>query len=109
MRRKRAKPCRHRYLYDGPREGNSPYGHKFFKGKMQANTEHQQYDADFSELICKTLIGDKTGCERADDHAREQISDQRGQPQPKCSRTEDEGKNEARDDHRDQRSCVLHY
>ncbi len=45
---------------------------------MQANAEHQQNNADFSQLENEFLIGNETGRVRASDDASKQIADKRG-------------------------------
>ena len=49
---------------------------------MQANTEHQENDADFSQLGRQRGIGCKAGRKRPHQYAGNQISDQRRQAEP---------------------------
>ena len=62
---------------------------------MQADAEHQENDADLSELVGDILVGDKAGRERADDDSRHQISDQRRQLEAVGEHAKGEGEHEA--------------
>jgi len=46
---------------------------------MQADAEHEQYDAHLRQLTRKIAIGNETGREMADNDARHKISDKRRQ------------------------------
>ncbi len=48
-----------------------------FEREMQADAEHQQDDADLGQLVGELLVGDEAGRERPDQHAGQQIADQR--------------------------------
>ena len=65
------------HLYDRPRHGDIPHGDEVAHRKMQADAEHQQDHADFGELRRQGLIADEAGGVRADQHAGEQIADDR--------------------------------
>ncbi len=76
---------------------------------MQADAEHQQDDTKLGEFGGERLIGDEAGRERTDGDAREEIADQRRNPEALGDGSEDEGEAEARDDGRDQRCVMRHF
>ncbi len=61
----------------GQRPGNRNGFHreKIFKGEVKPNAEHQQNNANFSQLENEFLIGNETGCMRASDDTSKQIAD----------------------------------
>ena len=99
---------RHQRLCE--RAGNSDGADReqVFERKMQAHSEHQQDDADFGELIGSALVSDKARGEWADGDAREQITDQRWQPQALGHEPETQGKYKAKDQGRDERGRMRH-
>ena len=77
-----------------------------FEREMQADAEHQQDDADLGELVGHALVGDEARRERPDQHAGEQIADQRRDAEAMRQRAEHEGQHEADDDRGDERRVV---
>ena len=75
---------------------------------MQADAEHQQDDADLGEFRGELCIAHEAGGERADDHARDQVSNQRRQLQTGRDHAEDKGQAQANGQKRDQRCPVGH-
>ena len=69
---------------------------------MQADAEHQQDDADLGELTRERLVGDEAGRRRADQHAGDEIADERRQAQPMGHRAEHPGKGQRNNDGGDQ-------
>ncbi len=76
--------------------------------EMQADAEHQQDDADLGQLVGEALVGDEARREGPDQHAGQQIADQRRDAQAVGERAEDEGQHQPHDDGRDQRRVVVH-
>jgi hypothetical protein len=75
---------------------------------MQPHAEHQQHDADLGELAGDLEVGDIAGRGGADQHAGEQVADQRRQAEPDGDEAEDQRQPEARRDRRDERDAVRH-
>ena len=75
---------------------------------MQADAEHQEDDADLGKLRRKVLVGDETRRMRADKDAGDQVTDKRRQAEAIGDGAEDERKDEAPDDGRNQRRIVRH-
>lgn len=63
---------------------------------MQANPKHQQHHTDFGELCRDINIGDEAGCERIDEDAGQQITDQRRELDPRSKEAQQEGQPERR-------------
>ncbi len=57
--------------------------------EMQADAEHQQDDADLGELAAQAPVGDEAGRVGTDEHAGDEIADERRQPQPVGAGPED--------------------
>ena len=49
---------------------------------MQADTEHQENHADLGELLGQLGIGDEAGRVRTYDNARDEVANERRQPEP---------------------------
>ncbi len=49
---------------------------------MQTDAEHQEHHADLGELLRELDVRDEAGRRWADDHAGDQIADERGQLEP---------------------------
>ncbi len=73
---------------------------------MQPHPEHQQNDADLRQLVGQRLVGDEARRERPEQHAREQIADQRRGAQAMGQGAEQERKAETGDEHGDQGAVV---
>ncbi len=74
--------------------------------EMQPDAEHQQDDADFGELVGHVLVADIARRERPDQHAGEQIADQRRHAETMRQCAKREGQHEADDDQGDERRMV---
>ncbi len=75
---------------------------------MQADAEHQQDDADLGEFVGKAGIGDEARRERPDQHAGDQIADERRHAEAVGERAEDEGQPQTGDDGGDQGRVMRH-
>jgi hypothetical protein len=89
-------------------DGDGAHREEVLQREVQPDAEHQQDHADLGELVGKSLVGDIAGREGPDRDARQQISDQRRNPQPLRARRQDEGQDQADHDGRDQR-CVMRH
>jgi hypothetical protein len=69
------------HLDHGAGYGNALDGKQVTDGKMQADAEHQQHDADFGKLRGDPHVGDEAGGRRPDQDAGDQVADQRRQLQ----------------------------
>ena len=45
--------------------------------KMETHAEHEQNDPELGELFGDVRVGDETRCERPDQHAGEEVADDR--------------------------------
>jgi hypothetical protein len=90
------------------RTGQSDTAHrdKIPDGKMSADSEHEQDDADLCQLRSKVRIGDEPRRERTDHNARQEISSQRRQAQPYCEQSTDKCKGQTDRYGRDQRNIM---
>jgi hypothetical protein len=70
--------------------------------EVQPDAKHQENDTDFGELQCEGLIRDVPGRKGSDDHAGDDIADQKGNTQSMGQRAEDEGKAKANNNGGDQ-------
>ena len=86
-----------------PGNGDRPHREQLLEREVQADAEHQQDDADLGELARERLVGDEARRRRADQHAGDEIADERRQAQPMGSRAEHPGKGQRNDDGGDQR------
>ena len=75
---------------------------------MQPDAEHQQDDADFGQLQRQMLVGDEARRVRSDQHAGDQVADQRRDAEPVGERAEDEGQPETGNDGGDQGRVMRH-
>jgi hypothetical protein len=73
---------------------------------MGADSEHEQNDADLSQLRSKVCVGDESGRERTYNNARQKISNQGRQPQPNRQQSTDKRKGQADSYCRDQRNVM---
>ena len=89
-------------LHDGAGHGDRPHREQLLEREMQADAEHQQDDADLGELACERLVGDEARRRRADQHAGDEIADERRQTQPMGERAEHPGESQRDDDGGDQ-------
>ncbi len=95
----RTKQRRDHDLYDRAGNGDPADGDQILDREMQSDTEHQQDDADFGELVRYIGVTHETRRERAHRHAREQIADERWQLQPARDKPADEGEDQSHDKH----------
>ena len=103
-----AEQCRGQDLRQRARDGDGADGEQVVQGEVQADAEHQQDDADLGEFRGELCIAHEAGGERADDHARDQVSNQRRQLQTGRDHAEDKGQAQANGQKRDQRCPVGH-
>jgi len=75
---------------------------------MQADTKHQQHDADFGELAGNFNVSDKARGRRTQHDAGEQIADQCRQTNFFRDKAENQCQAEAGGNRRDQRNIVFH-
>ena len=75
---------------------------------MQADAEHQQNDADLGELISERDVGDEAWRRRPDQHAREEIADERREPQLGGQQPHHEREAERGGEGRQQIDAVMH-
>ncbi len=73
---------RSRHLHDGARQRDLAYRKQIVEREMKANAEHQQHDADLGELSGDLEIRDIPRRGRTENDARNQVTDDRRQPQP---------------------------
>ena len=57
---------------------------------MDPHAEHEENDADLRQLLRQSSVGDESGCEWPDDHAGNEIADERRQTQSRRGEPEDE-------------------
>ena len=76
---------------------------------MQPDAEHQQHDADFSQLFGDVDIGEKPRREWTDEDAGEQVTDQRRQTQTFGNESEDKAKPKSQGKRGDQRGAFMHW
>ena len=95
-------------LRDRPRDRDGADREQIAHREVHPDAEHQEDDADLRELRRELRVGDEPGRERADHDPREEVADERRQPQPESDVTPDEGEGEADGDRRDQRRFVGH-
>ena len=74
--------------------------------ELQADAKHEEDDADLGELLGHRAVSGEPGRVRSDDHAREQISDDRRQTKPLRDVTEDESRGETAGGGQDEVSAV---
>jgi hypothetical protein len=82
---------RDRALNDGTRNRNLAYSEEFLDVELQADAEHQQDDADFSELFCHRTVRHVARRVGPDEKAGDQVTDDRRQAQPLCEIAKDQG------------------
>ena len=75
---------------------------------MQADTEHQQHDADFGKLRRRAQVGDKARGGRADQDAGDEIANQGGGFQALGDEAENQRKAESGRDGGNQGNIVGH-
>ena len=66
--------CRNNDLAERSRDRDGSNGKQILYVEMQSHAEHQQNDADFSELVGQRAVGDKTWRVRTYDEPGEQIT-----------------------------------
>ena len=76
---------------------------------MQADAEHQQHYADFSELAGKLLVGDKARRGRADDDAGNQVTDENRQLQARGDEAHNQRQSQAGGGNRGDQSKVMRH
>jgi hypothetical protein len=75
--------------------GDAADSQEFLGVELKADTEHQQDDPDFGELLGKRRVGNEPRCVRSDQRAGQQIADDRRQPDSMCQIAEDQRDTEA--------------
>jgi hypothetical protein len=63
--------------------------------ELKADTEHQQNDADFGQLLGHRGVGDEAGSVRSHQRARQEVTDNRRQPEALGDETKHEGGRQA--------------
>ena len=81
-----------------PGNGDGPHGQQILQGEMQPDAEHQQDHADLGQLVGQALVGHIARREGADEHAGEQIADERRDAEAMRQGAESECQDEADDD-----------
>ena len=89
-------------------QGDGADGEKIIQREMQAHAEHQQDHTDLGQFGRKVRVTDKPRREGPDNDARNEITDQRRQPQTRRDHPEHEGKAQADGQKGDQRCPVGH-
>jgi hypothetical protein len=84
------------------------HGPQVVERKVQADAEHHQHHADFSQLAGQRGIRHKARRGRADDNARSEITHQRRQLQARCKITEQEASSQCGGDGGNQADIVGH-
>ncbi len=84
------------------RHGDAPHGHELLDVKLQADAKHQEDDADLGELFRHVTIGHEAGRVRPDEQARDEITDDRGEPGALRREAKDKGGAEAASQGEDQ-------
>ena len=95
-------------LPDRAGKGDAPHGKQVADGKMDADAEHEQDDADLGELLRESGIDDDTWREGSDDDAREQVADEGRHAQAHGDEAEQEREAQAGGDRRDQGGLLGH-
>jgi hypothetical protein len=75
---------------------------------MQSNTEHEEDDANLSELLRQTDISDEAGRVWSNEQACHEVAGEGRDPETVCDRAKYEGEHEAANQSRDQRRVVRH-
>jgi hypothetical protein len=75
---------------------------------VQSHPEHQQHHADLGELPREREVGHEAGGGRTDQHARDEVADQRRQAQPHRDEAEQQRDAEGGRQRGDQRDVVAH-
>ena len=91
----KAEQGRKGYLNDGSRDGDVFHRQQVFHGKVQADTKHQQDDADFGQLGGEPQIGDIARRKGAAYHAGREVAHHGGDAQAACQHAEEVGQHEA--------------
>ena len=73
-----------------PGDGDGPHGQQVADREVDADPEHQQDHAELGQLGGDGLVGDEARRERADEHARGDVADDRRQVQPPRDERADE-------------------
>src|SRR5207342_2405733 len=89
-------------------QGDLAHGKQIVEREMQADAEHQEHHADFDELGGQARVRDEARREGPDQHARDEIADQGGQPQPDGDEAQEERRAERRGERRDQGQAMRH-
>ena len=82
--------------------GNAPDGHELLDVKLQADAKHQEDDADLGELFRHVTIGHEAWRVRSDEQARDEITDDGGEPDAVRREAKDKGGAEAASQGEDQ-------
>ena len=85
-------------------DGDVFHRQQVFHGKVQADTKHQQDDADFGQLGGEPQIGDIARRKGAAYHASREVAHHGGDAQAACQHAEEVGQHEAAY----QGSCLLY-
>ena len=79
----------------------------FAEGELDTESEHQERDAEIGQQLHPIQVGHQAGRVRTDGQSREDVADQRGQPQALRDETADRGRAQ-RDHDVDDEANILH-
>ncbi len=99
----------HHDLADRAGDGDAAHCQQVGRREVQPNAKHQQDDTDLGQLARQPTVGDEARRIGSDQHAGEQIADQRRQSQPVGGIAEPEGEDEAGGDGGDQCRFAMHF
>ena len=97
-----------RDLRKGAGHGNGAHRQQVRDREMQAYAEHQENDADFGELAREICVSYKSGRERTECHAGEEIAYKRRQEKPVSDQAPKECQHQSHGDRGDERDVVRH-
>ena len=92
----RAERGGHRDLHHRARDRDPAHRQQVVEREVQADAEHQQHHADLGQLRGEADVGHEARRGRPDQHAGQQVADQRRQPQPRRDETEHQRQPERR-------------
>ncbi len=93
-------------LRDRARHGDAAHGQQLVEVELQPDAEHQEDDADLGQLFGQGGVGHKARRVRADEHAGQQVSHQRREPDALGDVSEDQRRREPAGDGGDEIESV---
>ena len=97
-----------RHLHQRAGHGDAAHRQQVARREMQADAEHQQDHADLGQLAGQCQVGDEARRVRPDQHAGEQVADQRRQPQLARDHPQQQCRGQGGNQRGDQRGVVRH-